>query len=718
MMRKSRIALTVLASLTASFQTFASSDIEACMWGSKDCFIVSPPVLDVTNDTRDNLLRLVSETKAVTLTSQPVPQDMTRSRSFYFGYHDDAAPAAASPAATEDTLSATLQNQIAALGLNDSILKVTPMAPGEEENRFVSYTLTTVSLFFGALLADTSLSAEHRQALATARMSLSDSAEYRQQTGALDYPEGSSARAFRDYLLAASDFYQGDYPAAAQTFTALQTAKQPWVAETASYMLMRTALNQSSENANGEYGDFDVKKIDKNAATEARTAALAYLTAWPKGQYAHSAYSMLRRIDWYREDWDLLADHYEEALEAATNNDEIVALIAENDLKLQSKDQSGDAMFISATNAPLLTFTQTLRLMRSKECNPRLPCVDQAYLDALMPSFDQARKLPLWHYLTVMQSFRTGDYPAVIANIKPITELPARNIVAFSEQVLYGDALMAQQQWPAARDHWAHLLTLSKDTEQQQFVQARLAAALVSGNEVAQIFAADSRVTNLRYRSLVLKTRATPELLRQQASKGPNDEERTIALHTLLVSDLTEARYGEWLQDRKLSQHITQPVVTDAFADVQLSAFDWTGEKTEKGYACPTLETVVTQLNQHADNSHALNCLSEFFRTTNVSVTTWPDSGGNGTLDNAVTTEKRTGQPDRQHYYQQVIGNSKTEPEDKSYALYRAVMCYAPSGYNDCGGKEVDKTQRQRWFTQLKKQYPGSTWANKLKYYW
>lgn len=549
-------------------------------------------------------------------------------------------------------------------------------------------------------------------------MGLSDTGESRQRAEALSFPDGSAARAFRDYLLAASDFYQGNYPAAVQTFTALQTAKQPWVAETASYMVMRTALNQSSQNASGEYGDFDVKKIDKNAAAQARTAALAYLTAWPEGQYAKSASAMLRRIDWYLENWDLLADHYEEALEAATGNDEIVALIAENDLKLQSKDQSGDAMFTSAINAPLLTFTQTLRLMRNKACNPRQPCVDKAYLDALMPSFDQARKLPLWHYLTLMQSFRMEDYPAVIANVKPATTLPARDIVAFSEQVLYGDALMAQQQWPAARDHWAHLLTLSQDPEQQQFVQARLAAALVSGNEVAQVFAADSRVTNLRYRSLVLKTRATPELLRQQVSQGPNDEERTIALHTLLVRDLTEARYGDWLQDRKLSQHITQPVVTDAFADVQLSAFDWTGEHTEKGYACPTLETVVSQLSQHADNSHALNCLSEFFRTTHVSVSTLIDSGGNGTLDHAVIADKRPGQPDRQHYYQQVIGNSKAEPEDKSYALYRAVMCYAPSGYNDCGGKEVDKTQRQRWFTQLKKQYPGSPWANKLKYYW
>jgi hypothetical protein len=45
-------------------------------------------------------------------------------------------------------------------------------------------------------------------------------------------------------------------------------------------------------------------------------------------------------------------------------------------------------------------------------------------------------------------------------------------------------------------------------------------------------------------------------------------------------------------------------------------------------------------------------------------------------------------------------------------------MCYAPSGYNDCGGEDVDKAVRKAWFQQLKRDYPGSVWAKSLKYYW
>ncbi len=71
------------------------------------------------------------------------------------------------------------------------------------------------------------------------------------------------------------------------------------------------------------------------------------------------------------------------------------------------------------------------------------------------------------------------------------------------------------------------------------------------------------------------------------------------------------------------------------------------------------------------------------------------DRGGNDVLDVATHAEERPGVPHRLALYQQVIADAKAEPEDKSYALYRAVMCYAPSGYNDCGGKDVDKAVRK-----------------------
>lgn len=72
-------------------------------------------------------------------------------------------------------------------------------------------------------------------------------------------------------------------------------------------MRMRSATN-------GEYGDFDVAKIDKPHAEQSRSAAESYLKQWPQGRYAASTQGMLRRIDWYLQQWDSLAVRYENAL--------------------------------------------------------------------------------------------------------------------------------------------------------------------------------------------------------------------------------------------------------------------------------------------------------------------------------------------------------------------------------------------------------------------
>ncbi|WP_086871171.1 hypothetical protein [Kosakonia pseudosacchari] len=730
MIKRSRLALGLCLSFTASAPALASSDIDSCTWGSSGCFVTSPPVLGIDTDTRDNLLRLVDEQKGFLPLRQPMPQDFTRSRSFYFGVHHDDTTA---PMATAEPISSddALRQQMKALGIKPddqippALLRLiaegdtAQTATGEDfasdelENRFVSRNNETLSGFFAALLDETALTPEQRLALAKARMAANGSGVV--IINSLSFPEGSAALGFRTYLQGANAFYAGDYAAAAQAFTALASSPQPWLAETASYMLMRTALNASSANANGEYGDFDVTKVDKAQAQKARDAALHYLKSWPQGRYAESAQGMLRRINWYLQDWNALAALYEQALSQTASGDALIALVNESDNKLL---EWGGDNFISTPDASLMTFILTLRRLRDNQCDEKHPCIDQAWLDSIKADFDKNKRSDLWNYLRLKLAFSKQDYATVRSAITPAQTLPPRNILAFSEQVLYGEALMAQKQWPDAKAHWLHLLDLSKDVEQQQLLQAKLAATLVESDALAQIFAPDSKVTNLRYRSLVLKTKAPRELLRQQASSGPNNEERTIALHTLLTRDLTEGHYVDWLQDKKLIAAIAPPVTGEAFDDVNLSAFGWKGTDKESVYFCAALEKTVTTLSQKAQDGHALNCLGEFFRITQTRVNRETDLWGNDALDDATKLESAPGVAHRLAWYQQVINDAKAEPEDKSYALYRAVMCYAPSGYNDCGGEDVDKSVRKAWFQQLKSRYPGSVWAKALKYYW
>ncbi len=586
----------------------------------------------------------------------------------------------------------------------------------EHENRHVSNNTESVSQYFAALLADAALTAEQRQALAQARMGLySDATREQIESSLATLPADSPAQHYKSYLAAAASFYAGDYASAERDFTQLAKSDRPWLAETAQYMLMRTALNKSSQNSVGEYGDFDIAKINREDASQAQILAQAYLQRFPQGQYADSTRGMLRRINWYLQAWPQLAGLYEQTIQQAADAQQLRKIVIEYD-NVYGMAFYEQSVLEAFPDAPRVSYIELLRALRLNSDNK--PTLTQAQLDASKPVFEQSQKLPLWRDLQLNLWLATGNYAAIIQAVAPAQKLAPRDTLAFSEQVLYGEALMGQKNWAAARDFWPQLLTLSQDNEQRQYVQAKLAATLVYSGDVAAIFAPESAVTNLRFRSQVLKTQATLEQLRQQAVHGPNNEERTIALHTLLVRDLTENRFGDWLNDKKLVSDITPPVIDEAFNDVNLSTFDWNGDAAQAGYTCRSLNETVTVLSKKADDAHALNCLGEFFRTTQTHVDLWKNSTGNDVLEAAISRKEPFGQFDRQSYYQQIITSPTAEVEDKSFALYRAIMCYAPSGSNECGGEDVDKLQRKGWFTQLKTQYPGSPWAQKLKYYW
>ncbi|TKV15068.1 hypothetical protein FDX04_10790 [Citrobacter sp. wls615] len=714
MIRKTSLAVALYSLLAGAPQAFASFDMEDCKWSDDSCLLKGTPTFNPANDSRDNLLRLLSQEKAFDLPVQSMPEDITRSRDFYFAYHpqwDETAPQPASaPASAEDS---PLSRQMAELNINADEANLND---AEHENRYVSNNTASVSQFFAALLADTALTAEQRQALAQARMGLfSDATREQIESSLATLPTDSPAQQYKSYLAAAASFYAGDYASAERDFTQLAKSDRPWLAETAQYMLMRTALNKSSQNSVGEYGDFDIAKINREDASQAQILAQAYLQRFPQGQYAASTRGMLRRINWYLQAWPQLAGLYEQTLQQSADAQQLRETVIEYDnvYGMAFYDQSVLEAF---PDAPRVSYIELLRALRLDSNNN--PTLTQAQLDASKPVFEQSQKMPLWHDLQLNLWMATGNYAAIIQAVTPAHKLAPRDTLAFSEQVLYGEALMGQKNWTAARDFWQQLLKLSQDNEQRQYVQAKLAATLVYSGDVAAVFAPDSAVTNLRFRSQVLKTQATLEQLRQQAIHGPNNEERTIALHTLLVRDLTENRFGDWLKDKKLVSEIAPPVIGEAFNDVNLSTFDWNGDTAQAGYTCRSLNETVTVLSKKADDAHALNCLGEFFRTTQTHVDLWKNSAGNDVLEAAISRKEPFGQFDRQSYYQQVITSSTAEVEDKSFALYRAIMCYAPSGSNECGGEDVDKVQRKGWFTQLKTQYPGSPWAQKLKYYW
>ncbi|WP_193144615.1 tetratricopeptide repeat protein [Citrobacter europaeus] len=717
MVRKTPLAFALCTLLTAAPQALASFDMEDCKWSDDSCLLKGTPTFNPENDSRDNLLRLLSQEKSFVLPVQSMPADITRSRDFYFAYHpqwDEAVPQpAVAPVQSEDT---TLSQQLAVLEIEPPLFAKQNGYDADLENRYVSNNRQSVSEFIAALMTDETLNIDQRRLLAQARLDLWGRATKEQITESLAaLPADSTSLLYKTYLTGAAHFYDQNYEGAEQDFTIVLHNGSPWLMETAQYMLMRTALNKSSKFSDGQFGEFNIDNIKLKDAAQAQKEAQNYLQRWPEGLYANSTRGMLRRINWYLQAWPQLAGLYEQTLQQSADAQQLREIVIEYDNVFGMQFFEGPVVE-AFPDAPLVSYIELLRALRLNS-DYKLT-LTQEQLDASKPVFEQSQKLPLWRDLQLNLWQATGNYAAIIQAVTPAQKLAAHDTLAFSEQVLYGEALMGQKNWSAARDFWQQLLKLSQDNEQQQYVQAKLAATLVYSGDVEAVFAPESTVTNLRFRSQVLKTQATPELLRQQAVHGPNNEERTIALHTLLVRDLTEDRFGDWLNDKKLASAITPPVIGEAFADVNLSIFDWNGDAAQAGYTCRSLNETVTVLSKKADDAHALNCLGEFFRTTQTHVDLWKNSAGNDVLESAISRKKPFGQFDRQSYYQQVITSPTAEVEDKSFALYRAIMCYAPSGANECGGEEVDKLQRKGWFTQLKTQYPGSPWAQKLKYYW
>ncbi len=165
----------------------------------------------------------------------------------------------------------------------------------------------------------------------------------------LDGIKTDTAKEFRDYLRAAIIFYDGDFDAAQIAFAALSKAKSDWVRETAQYMLARNALNQAQDNAFDEWGYFDgTRKRDVVALEKARERFQSYLKNWPKGRYAYSARSLMRRVYWlgnepaklaaeYR--WHLGAISFGQAEDLGRTNQ--AALAEEIDSKLLPRNNGG-----------------------------------------------------------------------------------------------------------------------------------------------------------------------------------------------------------------------------------------------------------------------------------------------------------------------------------------------------------------------------------------
>jgi hypothetical protein len=521
---------------------------------------------------------------------------------------------------------------------------------------------------------------------------------------------------FSAYLAGASAFYRSDFDAAKRAFASLSRARNAWVREAALYMVARTELNLMQQGQFDRWGNLQRTNDMAARANTAEAAFNAYAAAYRNGRYTASGKGLLRRVYWLSDQREKLARLYDEAVPDVTA-DGAIDFVNEVDLKLFAEQGAVNA------NNPVILSALLLARMRSQE-GTKLPCCDaplsRAELDGLRARF--SGQPSLYEFLIANHDMYVAHQPqAVLSRIADASRSARFNHLEYSRQLLRGQALEAVRN-PGAEAHWRNMLTGAATGYQRSGVEVALALNLERAGKVSSLFAANSPLTIVDARDVLLMNSADAALLRQQAAnRNATPHERSIAAYTLLYKRLSRGEWTEFSRDLALIPPGTSPSDNrDNFrwaSDALAPASVFTSTQSETGYACPAMPQIAQQLAANPRNVRASMCLGEFTRKANMD-TPPIDQRQRGDHLGGITPPFPVGEYNRMAIYQRVIADRTASADDRAYALFRAVNCYAPSGYNTCGTQTIPRATRQGWFNQLKRDYAQSRWARELRYYW
>ncbi len=527
---------------------------------------------------------------------------------------------------------------------------------------------------------------------------------------------------FLVYLTGAAAFYSEKWEVSREAFDRLGDAKDPWLRETASYMSARLELNVAQATVFDDWGFFDgVEAADQNATRRAQAKLARYVDDYPRGRYVASAKGLQRRALWLAHDLPGLSEQYALMLARAAKaptSDQTLDLLNEVDNKLLLDSDAKDGI-----SSPLLLATYDLMRMRGTKNDslydygqPPIGLAELEGHEALM-----ADHPGLYGFLRATYAFYVEDDAQAVLRLIPARTGKARySALEFSRQILRGQAL-AKLGKPETETHWLAMQKGAMAPYQRPTVDLALGLALEKAGRLEEAVGPGTPIQSTSVRSILLYYNAGPELLRAAfADHSRPAAERDLALFTLLYGNLSRGRYDQFLSDLPLV-----PADADGMGslweiefadDVPVGLF--TGGQASDGYACPALSNTVRTLASKPSDAKSLLCLGDFYRLNGFDdYLAHKREPGSDELGGGPSYFSGTSVP-RSAFYTQIIKDSSAARGDRAYALYRAIRCYAPTGYSTCGGEDVPESQRQAWFRTLKRQYADTRWARDLEYYW
>ena len=523
-----------------------------------------------------------------------------------------------------------------------------------------------------------------------------------------------TTRQYASYLNASILFYNSNYSAATKIYTVLTTVEDTWLKETSQYMLIRTSLNSAYATGVDKYGDVYLDNINQNLLKQFLDNINAYLKAYPNGQYVASARGFMRRGFWLSKRQDLLVNEIVWQLKNPTSkfyNLEMSELPAEIDRRVFDSS----AFNVNNLKDPFFLAVYDLMHMRESSSENDHP-ISWTQLNIQKELFKTQPEL--FQYLQAAHLFFVQNKAQEAQNYLAKANAKNSGYLQLSQTFLRGQILEKIGQPHNAEEYWRQQLAQAKDSYQRGLFETALSNHLAIKQDYSAFIGKKAQITqpNLQ-RNFITQIADTNSLQKLIQSEQSNIDQKQAAIYTLLSKSLVHQQFELFKQSYAFMPKNAMQYKGYNSDNEQLknkpdfSNFIWNGANITPQLRCSNLETLVNQLAQTPKDSLLNVCLGEYFR-----------SEQGYSLQQLSYNEKQTSNFSgkifaRGQIYQDLI-KSSNKSDLQAYALYRAIQCYAPSGINDCGANEVNKTVRKQWFDQIKTDYPNTSWAKSLKYYW
>ncbi|KXZ69237.1 hypothetical protein AVENLUH5627_01670 [Acinetobacter venetianus] len=523
-----------------------------------------------------------------------------------------------------------------------------------------------------------------------------------------------TTRQYASYLNASILFYKANYAAATKIYTVLATVEDTWLKETSQYMLIRTSLNTAYATGMNQYGDVNLDKINAPLIKAFLDHISTYLKAYPNGQYVASARGFMRRGFWLAGRQDLLIN---EIVWQIQNPKSKFYNLTVNQLPAEVNRRIFESRNFDPKQLkdPFFLATYDLMYMR-KSSSDQYRSISWNQLNAQKPYFKDRQEL--FQYLQATHLFFIQNKAKEALSYLPQESYTAKNYLQLSQIFLRGQILEKTEQKNTTEAYWGQLLAHAKDNYQKSLFETALSNHLNAKQDYSAFIGKTAKISQANLQRNFITQVADAKSLQAiiQSDKSTVDQKQA-ATFTLLSKSLIHQDYALFKQTYAYMPKNAEQYQGYNSSNEQLknkpefAQFLWNGTTITPQLKCNRLETLITQLISSPKDPLLNVCLGEYIR-----------SEQGYSLQQLTYGEKQhssfSGQIfARGQVYKDII-KSSSKGDLQAYALYRAVHCYAPSGINDCNDAEVSSITRKNWFDRIKKEYPNTSWAKSLKYYW